>query len=84
LTYVHWFCSLQQFDHTLHMFWLSRSSHQNGPFAEVIPVNHILRPCHLVPQWPRRMDAGFNMDEFLLNRYIDFNLFESLDGVHVL
>ena len=87
LAYVHWFRPLQQFDHTLHMFRLSRSSRQNGPYAEVIPVDHILRPCHLVPQWPRRMDAGFNMDEvdkFLLNKYIDSDLFESLDSVHVL
>jgi len=33
------------------------------------------------------MDAGFNIDEvdkFLLNRYIDFDLFESLDSDHVL
>jgi len=74
LAYVHWFRPLQQFDHTLHMYWLSRSSCQNGPYAEVILVDHILQPCHLVPQWPRRMDAGFNMDKvdkFLLNKYID-------------
>jgi len=69
------------------MFRLLRSSRQNGPYAEVILVDHILRPCHLVPQWPRRMDAGFNMDEvdkFLLNKYIESDLFESLDSVHVL
>jgi len=69
------------------MFQLSRSSRQNGPYAEVIPVDHILRPCHLVSQWPQRMDAGFNMDKvdkFLLNKYIDLDLFESLDSVHVL
>ena len=87
LAYVHWFCPLQQFDHTLHMFWLSRSSRQNGPYAEIIPVDRILRPCHLVPQWPQRVDAGFGTDEadkFLLNRYIDLDLFETLDSVHVL
>ena len=69
------------------MFQLSCSSCQNGPYAEVILVDHILRLCHLVPQWPQRMDVGFNMDEvdkFLLNKYIDSDLFESLDSVHVL
>jgi len=69
------------------MFQLLHLSRQNGPYAEIIPVDHILRPCHLVPQWPWRVDAGFGTDEvdkFLLNRYIDLDLFETLDSVHVL
>ncbi|KIJ10755.1 hypothetical protein PAXINDRAFT_25977, partial [Paxillus involutus ATCC 200175] len=51
LAYIHWFCPLQSFDDPMRMFRLTRSSQQHGPNAEVVPVDHILRPCHIVPQW---------------------------------
>ncbi|KIJ14080.1 hypothetical protein PAXINDRAFT_52302, partial [Paxillus involutus ATCC 200175] len=51
LAYIHWFRPLQSFDDPMRMFRLTRSSRQHGPNAEVVPVDRILRPCHIVPQW---------------------------------
>ncbi|KAG1792002.1 uncharacterized protein HD556DRAFT_1432737 [Suillus plorans] len=71
LAYIHWFRPLQTFDDNLQSFKLTRSSWQRGPNAAVLPVNQVLRPCHLVPRFSR--DGS---EEFYLNRYIDLELFE--------
>lgn len=67
------------------MFRLTRSSRQLGPHAEIVPVDRILRPCHLIPQWgPRQVadsehiDQLGDVDKFLLNKYLDLDLFEQL------
>ncbi|KAG1867160.1 hypothetical protein DFJ58DRAFT_714433 [Suillus subalutaceus] len=51
LAYIHWFRPLQAFDDNLQFFRLMRSSRQRGPNAAILPVNRILRPCHLVPRF---------------------------------
>ncbi|KIJ10373.1 hypothetical protein PAXINDRAFT_31873, partial [Paxillus involutus ATCC 200175] len=51
LVYIHWFRPLQSFDNRSRMFRLTRSSRNCGPHAVIVPINHILRPCHLIPQW---------------------------------
>jgi hypothetical protein len=64
----------------MRMFRLTRSSRQHGPNAEVVPVDRILRPCHIVPQWGGQVagrDVG-DVDKFVLNRYIDLDLFDRL------
>ncbi|KAF8833794.1 hypothetical protein BDN67DRAFT_916253 [Paxillus ammoniavirescens] len=50
-TYIHCFRSLQSFDDQTKMYRLTRSSWQHGPNTEVVSVDHILRPCHVIPQW---------------------------------
>ncbi|KIJ07199.1 hypothetical protein PAXINDRAFT_90795, partial [Paxillus involutus ATCC 200175] len=76
----HWFRPLQSFDNRSRMFRLTRSSRNRGPHAVVVPIDRILRPCHLIPQWgdeatSREID---DIDSFLLNPYIDLDLFDML------
>ncbi|KAF9235433.1 hypothetical protein BU15DRAFT_89590 [Melanogaster broomeanus] len=80
LAYIHWFRPLQSFDDQAKMFRLTRSSRQHGPNAEVIPVDRILRPCHIIPQWGGQVANRdvTDVDKFLLNRYIDLDLFNRL------
>ncbi|KIJ12244.1 hypothetical protein PAXINDRAFT_14868 [Paxillus involutus ATCC 200175] len=80
LVYIHWFRPLQSFNNRSCMFRLTRSSRNRGPHAVVVPIDHILCPCHLIPQWgdeatSREID---NIDSFLLNPYIDLDLFDML------
>ncbi|KAF8834905.1 hypothetical protein BDN67DRAFT_913983, partial [Paxillus ammoniavirescens] len=51
--YIHhdWFRPLQSFDNPMRMFRLTRSSQQHGPNAKVVPVDRIVRLCHIMPQW---------------------------------
>ncbi|KIJ19440.1 hypothetical protein PAXINDRAFT_43459, partial [Paxillus involutus ATCC 200175] len=51
LAYIHWFRPLQSFDDQTKMYWLTRSSRQHGPHAEVISIDRILHLCHVIPQW---------------------------------
>ncbi|KAH7918669.1 hypothetical protein BV22DRAFT_1134425 [Leucogyrophana mollusca] len=86
LAYVHWFRPLQTFDTNLSMFRLARSSRNHAPNAAIVPVDRILHPCHLIPRFgagaARTGMTAYNMldtvDEFYVNRYIDFDFFEQL------
>ncbi|KAF8838500.1 hypothetical protein BDN67DRAFT_907205, partial [Paxillus ammoniavirescens] len=52
----------------------------HGPNAKVVPVDHIIRPCHIMPQWGGEVaeqDVD-NVDKFVLNQYIDLDLFDRL------
>ncbi|KIM51913.1 hypothetical protein SCLCIDRAFT_118261 [Scleroderma citrinum Foug A] len=80
LAYVHWFRPLQSIDHMTQMFCLMLSSQQHGPNVEVIPVNCICRPVHLIPHWHSGNMSGDEVDKFLLNKYIDLDLFDTLEG----
>ena len=80
LAYVHWFRPLQSIDHATQMFRLVPSSWQHGPNAEVIPVDRICRPVHLIPHWCSGNIGGDEVEKFLLNKYIDLDLFHTLEG----
>ena len=80
LVYVHWFRPPQSIDHVTWMFRVVPSSRQHGPNAEVISVDHICRPVHLIPHWCGGSIGGDELDKFLLNKYIDLDLFDTLDG----
>ncbi|KAH7904150.1 hypothetical protein BJ138DRAFT_1019522 [Hygrophoropsis aurantiaca] len=87
LAYIHWFRPLQAFDTNLSMFRLVRSSRHRAPNAAIVPVDRILRPCHLIPRFGAgaaqpgltAYNALDTVDEFYLNRYIDFEFFERLN-----
>ena len=64
----------------MQLFCLVLSSRQHGPNAEVIPVNRICQPVHLIPHWHSGDRVGEDVDKFLLNKYIDLDLFDTLDG----
>ncbi|KAF8120405.1 hypothetical protein EV363DRAFT_1407675 [Boletus edulis] len=86
LAYVHWYRPLQSFDAETKMFRVTRASRQHGPHAEIVPVDRIWRPCHLTPQWGAAKVAAptcnvNEVEKFLLNRYIDLDLFDVLANV---
>ena len=80
LAYVHWFHPLQSVDHAMQMFCLMLSSWQHGLNAEVIPVDCICQPVHLIPHWRSGNMSGDEVDKVLLNKYIDLDLFDTLEG----
>ena len=92
LAYVHWFKPMQTFDDTVQMFRVSRSSRRRLPNAEIVGVDRLVEPCHLIPRfqngavnplWTRGL-ALDEADTFFLNRYADFRVFEQYRDHHVL
>ncbi|KAF8547398.1 hypothetical protein OG21DRAFT_1377026, partial [Imleria badia] len=49
LVYIHWFKPIQTLDNNMKMFRVSRSTRQQLPNAEVIPIHRIIQHCHLIP-----------------------------------
>jgi len=80
LVYVHWFRPLQSIDHAMRMFRVMPSSQQHGPNVEVISVDRICQPIHLIPHWHGGSMSGEEVDKFLLNKYIDLDLFDTFDS----
>ncbi|KAJ7160815.1 hypothetical protein C8R46DRAFT_1000716 [Mycena filopes] len=69
LAYIEWFTPLRRPDDLDGYFHLSRSSRQHGPYAEIIPVDRIVRSVMLIPQkWGE--DKAF-----LLNSHSDGHAF---------
>ncbi|KAI6095123.1 hypothetical protein EDD17DRAFT_1772574 [Pisolithus thermaeus] len=84
LAYVHWFKPLTHFDRSVGMFHATRSTQQRLPNASIIPVHHLVQPCHLIPRFPNvainpHWTQGHAMTDanvFYLNKYIDFSIFD--------
>ncbi|KAI5985597.1 hypothetical protein EDD15DRAFT_2175750, partial [Pisolithus albus] len=84
LVYVHWFKSLNHFDSSVGMFHVARSTQQHRPNASIIPIHHLIQPCHLVPRFMKgpinpcwvQGHVMTETDTFYLNRYIDFSIFD--------
>jgi hypothetical protein len=84
LAYVHWFKPTWTYDNHFDMFHLSHLTRQGIPNAEVIPINHIVQQCHLIPSFPHRAinprwfqgHALAEVKQFYLNKYIDLHIFE--------
>ncbi|KAJ7017848.1 hypothetical protein C8F04DRAFT_978411 [Mycena alexandri] len=69
LAYIEWFTPLRRPDDTDGYYHLSRSSRQHGPYAEIIPVDRIVRSAMLIPQkWGEDKS-------FLLNSHSDGHAF---------
>ncbi|KAF8549637.1 hypothetical protein OG21DRAFT_1478799 [Imleria badia] len=52
LAYIHWFKPLCAFNEDVKMFCFGRSTRNHLPNAAVVPVTHLVQPCHLVPRFP--------------------------------
>ncbi|KIK25460.1 hypothetical protein PISMIDRAFT_39121, partial [Pisolithus microcarpus 441] len=48
LVYVNWFKALNYFDDSIGMFWATCSTQQHCPNATIIPIHHLIQPCHLI------------------------------------
>ncbi|KIJ62061.1 hypothetical protein HYDPIDRAFT_176793 [Hydnomerulius pinastri MD-312] len=62
LAYIEWFTPLQVHEANSGMFVVSRSTHMHRRFAEIVPVEHIVCSCHLLPDFRREKDPGWNAD----------------------
>ncbi|KAF8551358.1 hypothetical protein OG21DRAFT_1478190 [Imleria badia] len=84
LTYIHWFKPLHAFDEDVKMFCFECSIWNHLLNTVVIPITHLVQPCHLVPRFPNGTfdprwihgDVMTTADLFYLNRYINLRTFE--------
>ncbi|KAI6016490.1 hypothetical protein EDC04DRAFT_2577628, partial [Pisolithus marmoratus] len=51
LAYFHWFKPLSHFDRNVGMFLATCSTQQHLPSTTIIPICHLIQPCHLVPRF---------------------------------
>ncbi|KAI0292756.1 hypothetical protein BC826DRAFT_954755 [Russula brevipes] len=82
LAFVEWYTHLGPIDTVTQMYHISRATRNRRPHAAVICVTQILRNCHLIPQFPRRVNREWTSENsldlgtrFFVNTYIDFNAF---------
>ncbi|KAI0694820.1 hypothetical protein C8Q76DRAFT_634235 [Earliella scabrosa] len=88
LAYVEWFTPFQVVDPATGMYIVSHSTRQHRRFASIIPITDIIRTCHLIPVWGKRIDPSWTSDtvldrctKFFVNPYLrhhDFVLFRYL------
>lgn len=88
LAYIEWFTPFRQPAPDIGLFKVSHSSHNHRRRVSVIPVTQIVRSCHLLPVWGKRMDASWTSEnvldkckQFYVNAYLrhhDFVLFRYL------
>ncbi|GJE87026.1 hypothetical protein PsYK624_031090 [Phanerochaete sordida] len=75
-------------NNTLGMYHVKRSTRHGRQYASVIPIDDIIRTCHLLPQWGRMMDKTWSPENvlqkcprFYVNPYLrhsDFVVFRLL------
>ncbi|KAF8143444.1 hypothetical protein K438DRAFT_1911066 [Mycena galopus ATCC 62051] len=85
LVYIDWFKPLTTPVTNLGMYCVSLSTRMHHQKSEIIPITQIVRSCHLIPRFGRRIDPTWNSEnvldcckEFYLNPYLrhhDFFLF---------
>ena len=88
LAYVEWFRPFSTFDETVGMYKVMRSTHNRTRRSAIVSVNEILQPCHLAPKFgSARVDPSWThlnvlekANEFYLNHYNDFYMFEMLQA----
>ena len=82
LAYVEWFTSFREQDPFSGLCQVSRSTRQLQRNAAVVPVNGLVRPCHLIPKMGQSVDRGWTggnvyeaANDPYLNAYIDVDMF---------
>jgi hypothetical protein len=77
LAYVEWFTDFRRPDPLTGMFWIQRSSRAHVRNASIIPIDQIIRSCHLIPVFGRRFDPLLTShtaldlcSSFFLNHYL--------------
>ena len=87
LAYVDWFTPFRGPQPDSGLFSVSRTSRNNGPISEIIPLNSILSSCHLIPRFGTKyLPAKWNTDNvleqcksFFLNKYLSIQFFFDLE-----
>jgi hypothetical protein len=82
LAYVEWFTPFQGPHPDSRLYYVMRASHNRGPAVDVIPVDQILRSCHLIPRFgshcPRAWTPQSVLERatsFFYNPYISLSEF---------
>ena len=66
LAYVDWFTPFRTPHLDSGLFPVSRTSRNNGPISEIIPLNSIASSCHLVPRFSTKyLPAKWDSDSVL-------------------
>jgi hypothetical protein len=87
LAYVEWFTQFRAPHPDSGLLSVSRTSRNNGPISEIIPLNSIVSSCHLIPRFgtkylPAKWDSDSVLEEcrsFFLNKYISIQFFFDLE-----
>jgi hypothetical protein len=65
LAYVEWYTPLQSFNPSLGMYQVTRSFRNRYRRASIIPVNQIIRSCHLIPKFGTKIGRTWNAENAL-------------------
>jgi hypothetical protein len=87
LAYVDWFTPFRTPHTDSGLFPVSRTSRNNGPISEIIPLDSIVSSCHLIPRFgtkylPAKWDSDSVLEEcksFFLNKYLNIQFFLDLE-----
>ena len=87
LAYVEWFTPFRAPHPHSGLFLVSRSSRNNEPISEIIPLDSIVSSCHLIPKFgtnflPAKWDSDSVLEEcksFFLNKYLNIKFFLDLE-----
>ena len=83
LAYIEWFRPFTAKDQDTGLYVLSRSTRGNHANAEVVPLEQIVRSCHLAPRFGTDIDPAWTRESvleqcssFFVNRYLNLNTFD--------
>jgi len=87
LTYIEWFTPFHAPHADSGLFPVTRTSWNNGPLTDIVPLNSIVSSCHLIPRfgtkyYPAKWDSDMVLEEcksFFLNKYIHIRTFFDLE-----
>ena len=89
LAFVEWYTPLRHLHPSLGMYQVTRSFQSRYRRASIIPVNQIVRSCHLIPKFGTKVGRTWNAenvldsaDTYYVNPYLrmhDFVLFKYMD-----
>ena len=65
LAYVEWYTPLTSYIPAIGMYQISRSFRNRYRRASIIPVNQIVRSCHLIPKFGTKIGRSWNAENVL-------------------
>jgi len=87
LAYIDWFTPFRAPHPDSGLFPVSRTSRNNAPISEIIPLDSILSSCHIIPRFgtkylPAKWDSDSVLEQcksFFLNKYLNIRFFFELE-----
>jgi hypothetical protein len=89
LAYIEWFRPFSTTDEAVGMYKVARSTRRRARHSAVVGVNEILLACHLAPKYGAapvdrswtHLNVLEKSNEFYLNHYNNFHIFEMMQTV---